>query len=311
MDNNTYSVYQHIFPNGMIYTGLTHLVPVEKRFGKNGRRYNGNKTLWTAICKFGWENIMHIVVKNNLSMKEAQKLEQQLILETKEKDISYNTLSGGDIGGSSYLMFEYNGEVMSLKDIYDKYHKGNVTKTQFYTRVLHHHWDLDRALTQSNTTKVQPFGVGKKTFEYNGKMYNSYELWQLRKSDDITQYEIVNRINHHGWSVEDAITKPMKKYGVLYEYKGKMYNTEELANLYPENNLKRSDITGRLRNGWSVEKTVETPKQTKKKYCYNNKMMTIKEIYNLFDEPKVGYTTFFSRFKQGIPPEEAIKYHNV
>ena len=83
LDKNTYSVYQHIFPDGMIYTGLTHFVPVEKRFGKDGKRYSDNKTLWGYICKYGWDNTEHIVVQNNLSKEEAQQLERKLIAETK------------------------------------------------------------------------------------------------------------------------------------------------------------------------------------------------------------------------------------
>ena len=86
-------------------------------------------------------------------------MEQELIASNKEKGISYNISSGGDIGGESYLLFEYKGERLSLLDIYKKYHNLNngVTIGHFYTRVLRHKWDIDRALIQPTNEKEQPF----------------------------------------------------------------------------------------------------------------------------------------------------------
>lgn len=309
-DNNTYSVYQHVFPNGMIYTGLTHLVPPEKRFGKDGYRYKGNKKLYSQIELYGWNNIEHIIVESSLSQHEAQKLEQELIASNKEKGISYNISSGGDIGGESYLLFEYKGERLSLLDIYKKYHNLNngVTIGHFYTRVLRHKWDIDRALIQPTNEKEQPFGVGERIYNYEGEMLNSYELWQKRKIDDITQQVIVLRINRHGWDIERALSTPMKRYNQLYEYKGNMYTTDELAHLIPENKLENHDITDRLRAGWTVEEAVERSKVVKKKYMYDGKERSLSEIYRLIpEENKIGYSTFAAKIKKGMSFEEAIK----
>lgn len=308
-DINTYSVYQHIFPDGMIYTGLTHLEPVIKRYGKDGKRYKGNKTLWGKICKYGWDNIKHVIIKNNLSKEEAQQLEKDLIKETRKNGQCVNVLKGGDIGGASYLMYEYNGQKMSLREIYEKYHTGKVSRRQFYTRVLSLNWDIDRALSQDNNKKKQPFGVGERHFLYEGKMLNSYELWKRRKCKELTSYIIAQRINQKNWSIEDAISKPMKKYGAIYNYKGKEYTIKELANLYPENNLECHDITDRLRNGWTVDKAVETPKAKKKLYNFNNKMMSLIEIYRTFEEPKVSYSTFYGNVKNGKSFYDAVKYN--
>lgn len=307
MDENTYSVYQHIFPDGMIYTGLTHLVPVEKRFGKDGKRYNRNKTLWNYICKYGWDNVEHIVIQNNLSKEEAQQLERKLIAETKANGNCINTFKGGDLGGESYIMFDYKGERLSATEIYDKYPHGNVTKQQFKSRVLFYNWDIDRALEQSNDTKLQPFGIGERIYEYDGKMLNSYELWHYRKIDELPQSVIVERINQYHWDIDRALSQPLKKQDVIYEYRGNSYNTTELAALYPENNLENHDITDRLRRGWSVEKAVETPKAHVPTYEFNGKQMTLSAIYKTFPEPKVAYTTFFSKVKKGLSFEEAVK----
>ena len=310
MDENTYSVYQHIFPDGMVYTGLTHLVPVEKRFGKDGRRYSGNKTLWSYICKYGWNNAEHIVIQNNLSKEEAQQLERKLIAETKANGNCINTMRGGDIGGASYIMFDYKGEQLSATEIYNKYSDGAVPKGDFMTRVHHHNWDIDRALTQSTDTKLQPFGIGERIYEYDGKMLNSYELWHYRKIDELPQAVIVQRINQYHWDIDRALSQPLKKQDVIYEYRGKNYNTTELAALYPQNNLENHDITDRLRQGWSIERAVETPKTHIPTYEFNGKQMTLSAIYREFPEPKVAYTTFFSKVKKGLSFEEAVKRVN-
>lgn len=291
----------------MIYTGLTHLVPVEKRFGKDGRRYSGNKTLWSYICKYGWDNAEHIVIQNNLSKEEAQQLERKLIAETKANGNCINTMRGGDIGGASYIMFDYKGERLSATEIYNKYSDGTVPKGDFMTRVHHHNWDIDRALTQSTNTKLQPFGVGERIYEYDGKMLNSYELWHYRKIDELPQAVIVQRINEYHWDIERALSQPLKGRNGVYTYNGKEYNTTELAALYPQNNLENHDITDRLRQGWSIEKAVKTPKTHVPTYEFNGKQMTLAAIYREFPEPKVAYTTFFSKVKKGLSFEEAVK----
>ena len=306
MEKNTYSVYQHIFPNGMIYTGLTSLIPVKRRFGKNGSRYCGNKNLYNEILKYGWDNIEHSIVKSNLTKQEAQDLEKKLIAENKKNGVSYNINKGGDIGGDPFIYYNYNGENLTLKEIYDKYNQSNASLEDFYSRITKQ-WDIDRALKQNKGIKNQPHGVGEKKYEYNGEKLNSYDLWCIRKNKNLLQFEIVNRINHHGWSVEDAITKPLKGHNILYKYHGKEYNTSELASIFPENNLENHDITDRLRAGWSVEKAVETPKAKQKVYFYNGEYMSLSKIYSLFQEPKIGYTTFWKRVKNGMSFEDAIK----
>ena len=133
-------------------------------------------------------------------------------------------------------------------------------------RIRRHKWDIERALTQPLDVKMQPNGVGDKIYYYNNKWMNSYELWLIRKDKNISQFNIVDRINHHGWSIEDAITKPPKHYGG-YEYNGAIYSTEELTKISPIPNIQKNHITDRLRHGWSVEEAITIPIGiTRKKY---------------------------------------------
>lgn len=91
-----YTVYMHIFPNGKKYIGIT-MSDVEKRW-KNGFGYK-TQFVFTAIVKYGWDNIEHQILFTNLSKDEAEEKERQLIklYETTIHQNGYNV----DIGGSS------------------------------------------------------------------------------------------------------------------------------------------------------------------------------------------------------------------
>ena len=93
-----YCVYIHIFPNGKVYVGQTKRKP-EYRFN-NGEGYKGCKYVYSAIKKYGWENIEHKIIKDNLSEEEANYWEDYYISEYKSQDraYGYNLRSGGTSG---------------------------------------------------------------------------------------------------------------------------------------------------------------------------------------------------------------------
>ena len=95
-DENTYTVYKHIFPNGKLYIGITS-VDVKKRW-KNGKGYQKHHSkVRNAIDKFGWDNILHEIIYEHLSKTEAEKLERELILKynTIDDKYGYNIALGG------------------------------------------------------------------------------------------------------------------------------------------------------------------------------------------------------------------------
>ena len=98
MDN--YSVYVHIFPNGKRYFGITCHDNVNRRF-QNGFGYRSQKLLWRAICKYGWENIEHVILHSGISKEEACDLEIKYINEynTTCSDFGYNIENGGSAPG--------------------------------------------------------------------------------------------------------------------------------------------------------------------------------------------------------------------
>lgn len=315
-NNKKYIVYEHIFPNGMVYVGLTSNDP-EKRWGKNGCRYK-NKKFYDDIKNYGWENIEHKIIKSNLTVDEAIRIEKELILKYKENGVSYNISNGGELGlediamftykGKTYTakelikfgkvsgltahdittrvnhhgwsieealtkpkmkkdyMYEYNGNMYFIKDLIQFSKVKDLTIKDLYNRLNHHGWDVERALSQPLGTKKQPHGTGERKYEYKGNTYNSYELWEMRKVNELSVFDITNRINHHGWDIEKALTKPKKKMNQKFKYKNNLYTSKELQQIAKENGIDITyhDITDRInKGGWSVEKAVTTPKKKK------------------------------------------------
>ena len=95
-NRNNYKIYVHINKtNGKLYIGQTCNV-VEKRWA-NGRGYKGCRHFENAINKYGWNNFEHIVLIENLSLEEANIIEEELIKKYKTLDCKYgyNISSGG------------------------------------------------------------------------------------------------------------------------------------------------------------------------------------------------------------------------
>lgn len=90
-----YSVYIHTFPNGKKYIGITNQNP-EKRWSK-GKGYKSSPVMNKAIKKYGWENISHEIIAEDISLEQASQMEINLIAlhRTSEKKYGYNLSLGG------------------------------------------------------------------------------------------------------------------------------------------------------------------------------------------------------------------------
>ena len=77
-DTNNYCVYKHTCPNDKVYIGITKQNPPSKRWN-NGRGYEKNRYFYNDILRYGWKNISHEILYNNLSEYEARQIEHILI----------------------------------------------------------------------------------------------------------------------------------------------------------------------------------------------------------------------------------------
>ena len=85
-----YKVYVHVFPNGKRYVGCTKS-PLKTRW-IGGLGYENQKLEFAAILQFGWNNIRHYVLMDNLTKAEAQLYEAAFIFswQTHKKGKGYN-----------------------------------------------------------------------------------------------------------------------------------------------------------------------------------------------------------------------------
>ena len=91
-----YCIYKHETPNGKVYIGQTMQVP--KRRWANGAGYATQSYFYNAILKYGWDNIDHHILINNLTSDEADVFEIYFIKYYNSTDpgFGYNITSGGD-----------------------------------------------------------------------------------------------------------------------------------------------------------------------------------------------------------------------
>lgn len=97
---NNYKVYRHTSPSGKIYIGIT-CQSLKKRW-ENGRGYKGCPAFYKAIQKYSWDNIKHEILFENLTKKEAEQKEIELIAKYKsnQKQYGYNIENGGNCCGT-------------------------------------------------------------------------------------------------------------------------------------------------------------------------------------------------------------------
>lgn len=96
MEGNNYKVYMHTSPSGKRYVGIT-CQKINQRWS-NGAGYKGSVLFYSAIKKYGWNNISHEILHDGLSEDEAKTKEVELIAlyQSNDRRYGYNLTAGGD-----------------------------------------------------------------------------------------------------------------------------------------------------------------------------------------------------------------------
>lgn len=88
-------VYKHVSPSGRVYIGISSNVNV--RWSNKGRRYTTYNSIFKKVIeKYGWDNISHEILYENLTKEKAAKIERDLISHYKSLELSYNITDGGE-----------------------------------------------------------------------------------------------------------------------------------------------------------------------------------------------------------------------
>ena len=90
--------------NDKVYVGITDCNSVEERWGKNGKNYfkgkskdNKNTRFKDALLKYGWDNFDHIILKEGISIDDANIFEKYYIdlYDSYNPNKGYNMTRGG------------------------------------------------------------------------------------------------------------------------------------------------------------------------------------------------------------------------
>ena len=94
--NNTYCIYIHECPNNKVYIGQTIYGNNPNKRWEGGIGYKGQR-FYNAIKYYGWDNIKHNILLNNLSEDEANFYEILLIyiFDSTNRKYGYNVSYGG------------------------------------------------------------------------------------------------------------------------------------------------------------------------------------------------------------------------
>lgn len=95
---HNYSVYMHVSPSGKKYIGITGINPKDR--WNSGWGYAKSSIFGKAIIKYGWNSFEHIILFQNLTKKQAEDKEVELIRihETYDRQFGYNQELGGNVG---------------------------------------------------------------------------------------------------------------------------------------------------------------------------------------------------------------------
>lgn len=235
-----------------MYFGITKQ-DVEKRWDY-GRGYKKQCKVFDAIQKYGWNNIEHKVLFENLTFDDAKEKECYLIQKYDSINNGYNNHKGGGAGSSEWKSFQYKGQNYKPSELSEKSVDG-VSSHDITTRIGRG-WGVDRALFQPKQKRVYQY-------VYNSKVYSIDELYELRTAN-ITREQFYGRL-WRGWDIDRALSQPNYKknqpYFNQYEYNGNLYTIKELCQISSVDGLTEDNIRDRLKKGWTVERAITQKKR--------------------------------------------------
>lgn len=164
MERN-YKLYVHTTPSGKRYYGITKLKP-EHRWN-NGKGYKNNQYFTRAIEKYGWDNITHEILFDDLTESEAKELEQYYIqwYDTANSKYGYNITLGGE-GGNGLHPSEETKKKISENNA--RYWKGKQFSEEHKQKLSenHSHCWKGRHHTEESKQKMSKANKGKNHYMY-------------------------------------------------------------------------------------------------------------------------------------------------
>lgn len=159
-----------------------------------------------------------------------------------------------------------------------------------YTR-LNSGWSVEAAVE----TPVSEQRLGRK-LEHNGVVYKSVR----ELADDIgMSYGTLRSRLQMGWSVQDAVERDVRKFGI--EYDGKVYDS--VAKLANSVGLDKSVVESRLRAGWTLDEAIHG--RERKKVMYKGvEYNSVKDLCRIHG---LNYGVVGNRIRNGWSLDDAVE----
>lgn len=198
-----YKIYVHINKiNRKIYIGQTKQT-LEQRYN-HGNGYNNSRHFNNAIKKYGWENFEHIILVDNVSLKMANIIEEELIKKFKStnQNYGYNLKSGG----LNHILSDESRKMISENTKGTKHwnygkHRSEQTKEKISKankgRVIDAEWrkhmsesGKGRKFSEEHKTKIALSKLGEKNPMYNKHLSKKAIDIKKEKARNILQYDL-------------------------------------------------------------------------------------------------------------------------
>lgn len=205
----SYLVYMHKTPSGKIYIGQTCKNP-KHRWGKNGNGYKSHKYFYNAIQKYGWDNIEHIILKQNLSKEDADYFEKYYIdkYNTLNPAFGYNLSEGGQSGGHpNPHNTEWNLKISKsvriafsnpkIKQQFRANRLGKKLSDETKEKISQAH--LGKCLTDEHKQKISKRNKGKPGHIQNLETRQKISLAHIGKTNSEHQKEVAKNLMSIRW----------------------------------------------------------------------------------------------------------------
>lgn len=252
MENeNNWVVYAHIVPKELsgyecnkYYIGISS--DVKNRWKRNGAGYK-SQLVYNAISKYGWDNMHHIILNENLSKEKACKLEQRYIemFRSNLREYGYNLTAGGEGGnkhGENIARYDWDG---NLIDVFPSPKKaGEALQLESYSTISlcarqkrkQAHGYIWRYFDEKPLEKIEPFinDCWQPVLQYD--MQGNF----IREWRNIREANISLGANQRG-SIANACAfrkRTHSAYGYQWRYKGSDIPVIDISNNYDYNTEK-------------------------------------------------------------------------
>ena len=216
----------------MHYYGVTN--NPKNRWKSNGCQYK-TTALQPYIEKFGWDNIQHIVLYENLTYEDALKIEDSLIISGWEKGNCINKRRSGNVSNEEGYYQQYCEE---NKD------QINEQKRKYYER----NKDQIREKQKQNKDRIREYQkqyreqnkdqIREKQKQYYEENKQQYKEYQEQNKDRIREYQ-----KQYQEQNKDKIREYQKQYREQNKDKKREYNRQYRQRKKQEKQLKEVETT--------------------------------------------------------------------